>query len=344
MSHVGNASFRYHNSALLSVTHIEAPVKVSSAEFEERLAPTRKRLRLPANLLARISGVVERRWWEPGTRFDDPAIEAGAKALAEAGVEPAEVGLLINTSVTRTHLEPSVAARIHDGLRLPTSAVNFDIVNACLGFVNAMMLASTMIDSGQVRYAVVVNSEDSRGTQETTLSRLSGPDVTRADYRREFASLTLGSGAAAAVLGRADEHAGAHRVIGGVSRAGTEHHGLCVGGLEGMFTDTKALLTGGLALVVDAWREANNGAGFGWLDMDRYVTHQISTPYTEAVIAAIDLDPDRVPVTFSHWGNVGPASLPMTLAAEAPSLVGGDRVLCMGVGSGLNAAMLELAW
>lgn len=319
-------------------------MRVPSSRFEEELAPTRRRLRLPDNLLERVSGVVERRWWEPGTRFDDPAIEAGAKALAEAGVDAARVGLLVNTSVTRTHLEPSVAVRIHHGLSLPPSAVNFDIANACLGFVNGIMLAATMIDAGQTDYAVIVNSEDSRSTQETTLRRLARPEATREDYRREFASLTLGSGAAAAVIGRADLHPGGHRVVGGVSRAGTEHHELCVGSLDGMFTDTKGLLDGGLPLVAAAFGEANNGAGFRWTDMDRYVTHQISTPYTRAIIDAIDLPEDRVPITFAHWGNVGPASLPMTLAAQADSLAPGDRVLCMGVGSGLNTAMLELEW
>lgn len=344
MTSAGNATFRYSNATLLAVTHIEAPVRVPSSRFEEELAPTRRRLRLPDNLLERVSGVVERRWWEPGTRFDDPAIEAGAKALAEAGVDPARVGLLVNTSVTRTHLEPSVAVRIHHGLSLPTSAVNFDIANACLGFVNGMMLAATMIDAGQIDYAVIVNSEDARATQETTLRRLGRDDATREDFHREFASLTLGSGAAAAVLGRADLHPGGHRVVGGVSRAGTEHHELCVGSLDGMFTDTKGLLEGGLPLVVAAWAEANNGAGFRWDDMARYVTHQISTPYTRAVIEALDLPADRVPITFSLWGNVGPASLPMTLAAQADTLEPGDRVLCMGVGSGLNTAMLELEW
>lgn len=319
-------------------------MRVPSSRFEEELAPTRRRLRLPDNLLERVSGVVERRWWEPGTRFDDAAIEAGAKALAEAGVDPARVGLLVNTSVTRTHLEPSVAVRIHHGLSLPSSAVNFDIANACLGFVNGIMLAATMIDAGQIDYAVIVNSEDARGTQETTLRRLARPEVTREDYRREFASLTLGSGAAAAVIGRADLHPGGHRVVGGVSRAGTEHHELCVGSLDGMFTDTKGLLDGGLPLVTAAFAEANNGAGFQWGDMDRYVTHQISTPYTKAVIDAIDLPEDRVPITFGYWGNVGPASLPMTLAAQADTLAPGDRVLCLGVGSGLNTAMLELQW
>lgn len=344
MTPAGNATFRFSNAALLSVTHIEAPVRVPSSEFEERLAPTRRRLRLPDNLLERVSGIVERRWWEPGTRFDDPAIEAGAKALAEAGVDSARVGLLVNTSVTRTHLEPSVAVRIHHGLSLPSAAMNFDIANACLGFVNGIILAATMIDAGQIDYAVIANSEDSRGTQETALERLSRPTATREDYHREFASLTLGSGAAAAVIGRADLHPGGHRIIGGVSRAGTEHHELCVGGLDGMFTDTKGLLEGGLPLVAAAWQEANNGAGFQWAGMDRYVTHQISTPYTRAVIGAIDLPADRVPITFSHWGNVGPASLPMTLAAQADTLAPGDRVLCMGVGSGLNTAMLELQW
>ncbi|MGC5616539.1 3-oxoacyl-ACP synthase III [Georgenia sp. Z1491] len=344
MTDVGNASFRYRDTAVLSVTHIEAPVRVPSTDFEDRLADTRRRLRIPDHMLERVSGVVERRWWEPGTRFDDPAIEAGAKALADAGVDASRVGLLVNTSVTRTHLEPSVAVRIHHGLSLPSSALNFDLANACLGFVNGMMLAATMIDSGQIEYAVIVNSEDPRETQRTTIERLGRSDATREDYSREFASLTLGAGAAAAVLGPAGRHPGSHRVVGGVSRAGTEHHELCVGDLDGMFTDTKGLLDGGLALVTDAWREAHNGAGFDWTDMDRYVTHQISTPYTRAVIDAIDLPADRVPITFSHWGNVGPASLPMTLAAQAESLETGDRVLCMGVGSGLNTAMLELAW
>lgn len=344
MTPAGNATFRFSNAALLSVTHIEAPVRVPSSQFEDQLAPTRRRLRLPDNLLERVSGVVERRWWEPGTRFDDAAIEAGAKALAEAGVDTARVGLLVNTSVTRTHLEPSVAVRIHHGLSLPSAAMNFDIANACLGFVNGIILAATMIDAGQIDYAVIANSEDSRGTQETTLERLNRPTTTREDYHREFASLTLGSGAAAAVIGRADLHPGGHRIIGGVSRAGTEHHELCVGGLDGMFTDTRGLLDGGLPLVAAAWHEANNGAGFRWTGMDRYITHQISTPYTRAVVGAIDLPADRVPITFSHWGNVGPASLPMTLAAQADSLAPGDRVLCMGVGSGLNTAMLELTW
>ncbi|MCU6481271.1 MULTISPECIES: 3-oxoacyl-ACP synthase III [Arthrobacter] len=340
---IGNATFRHHNTALLAVTSVEAPVVVSSSDFDERLAPSLKRLRLSKRLLERVAGVKERRWWAPGTAFDDAAIEAGAKALAEAGIEAGQIGLLINTSVTRRNLEPSVAVKIHNGLGLPSSAMNFDLANACLGFVNGMTLAANMIDSGQIKYALIVAGEDAQATQETTFRRLNAETSTREDYLREFATLTLGSGAAAAVIGPASDHPGAHRILGGVSRAGTSHHELCVGGPDGMFTDTKGLLDNGLELVTNAWDEAHTD-GWDWRKMDRYVTHQVSNSYTNAIIKAVDLVRSKVPVTFPKWGNVGPASLPMTLAQEAQTLSAGDRVLCMGVGSGLNTTMMEIAW
>ncbi|MGW6175373.1 3-oxoacyl-ACP synthase III [Arthrobacter sp. NPDC055138] len=340
---IGNATFRHDNAALLAVSSVEAPVAVTSAEFDERLAPSLKRLKLSRKLLERVAGVTERRWWSPESSFDDAAIEAGAKAMAEAGVEPNQIGLLINTSVTRVNLEPSVAVKIHHGLGLPSSAMNFDLANACLGFVNGITLAANMIDSGQIKYALIVAGEDAQPTQETTFERLNRPDSTRADYLREFATLTLGSGAAAAVIGPADVHPESHRILGGVSRAGTEHHELCVGGPAGMFTDTKGLLDNGLELVVSAWHEAHRD-GWNWTAMDRYVTHQVSTSYTNAIIKAVDLVRERVPITFPKWGNVGPASLPMTLAQESQTLSSGDRVLCMGVGSGLNTTMMEIAW
>jgi acyl-CoA:acyl-CoA alkyltransferase len=338
----GNATFEHRDVALLAVTAVEAPVVVPSQRFDEQLASTLRRLRLPRGLLRRVAGVTERRWWDEGTTFDDAATQAAAKALAESGVNPSQVGLLINTSVTRTHLEPSVASRIHDGLGLPTSALNFDITNACLGFVNGLTLAAQLIDAGQVRYAVIVDGEDPRPTQEATIRRLSQPGSTREDFLREFATLTLGAGAAAAVLGPASAHPGAHRVLGGVSRAATQHHALCVGGPDGMSTDPQGLLDGGLELVVDAWNEAE--PRWGWSTADRFVTHQVSTVHTSSIIDVLGLDRRRVPTTFPRWGNVGPASLPMTLAAEADSLSAGDRVVCMGVGSGLNTAMTEIVW
>jgi 3-oxoacyl-[acyl-carrier-protein] synthase-3 len=78
--------------------------------------------------------------------------------------------------------------------------------------------------------------------------------------------------------------------------------------------------------------------------MDRYVIHQVSQVHTNAVCERLGIDPTRVPRTFPDRGNIGPASVPFTLAGEAHDLVDGDRVLLMGIGSGLNASILEIAW
>lgn len=340
----GNATFHHQNAALLSVAEVEAPEVLTSKELDGRLADALKRLRLPTGLLPRVAGVKARRHWRKDGDVRAGTVEAGRKALRAAGIEPGQVSMMINTSVSRPYLEPSVAVGVHSDLGLPSSAMNFDITNACLGFVNAITLASSLIDAGQVKYVLIVNGEDITNLSEATVKRLNSPDteIDRDDFMSEFASLTLGCGAAAAVVGPAEDHPEAHRIVGGVTRAATQHHGLCVGDERGMFTDSRGLLEGGLELVMDAWEDAKQN--FDWQHMDSYVTHQVSSLHTSSIIKAAKLDKTRVPVTYPELGNVGPASLPITLAREAPKLSSGDRVLCMGVGSGLNTAMVEIQW
>ena len=190
----GNASFRLGNTTVLSVGAVEAPIVVPSAAFDERLATTYERVGMLPGMLVKLAGVRERRWWPTDVTFADAAAMAGAKALAEAGIRPEQVGVMINSSVSREHLEPSTAVAVHHQLGLPTSCLNFDLANACLGFVNAIQLVGTMIDAGQVDYALIVDAEGSRHTQEVTLDRLSSPDATAADFKSQFATLTLGSG------------------------------------------------------------------------------------------------------------------------------------------------------
>ncbi len=338
----GNASFEYSRAALLAVTEVEAPLEVTSDDLDEKLKDVLARLKLPASLLQRVAGVRARRFWDETRDFQEAAADAGTAALSAAGVDASRVGLLINTSVTRATLEPSVAVRIHDLMGLPTSATNFDITNACLGFVNGLMIASTLVDAGQIDYAVVVAGEDSGRVQEATVRNLHAQTTNRGNFMEQFASLTLGCGAAAAVVGSIEDHPDAHRILRGVTRAGTDHHGLCVGDHNGMFTDSTALLTDGLELVMDAWNDTPQE--WGWRDMDRYITHQVSQLHTNAISEAAGLDPERIPRTFPTLGNVGPASLPITLVREQERLSAGDHVLCLGVGSGLNTAMLEIQW
>ena len=320
----GNATFRFTDTAVLSVSIAEAPIVVTSAEIDEALADTYARLDVRPGLLEGLAGIVERRWWPEDVTFADAAAMAGAKALADAGIEAKRVGLLIDTSVSRGHLEPSAAVDVHHQLD------------------NGMHLAGTLIDAGQIDYAIIVDGEGSRGLHERTIERLQRPETTVADIFENFASLTLGSGGAAMVLGRASEHPEGHRFIGGVSRAATEHHRICVGDMNQMRTDSRALLEAGLELSAATWQEGCES--FDWTDLDCYVIHQVSSVHTQAVTAALGIDPARVPMTFPRYGNIGPASIPFTLAQQVDNLRGGDRIGCLGIGSGLNASVIEIAW
>jgi len=337
----GNASFDLNDAAVVSIAHVEAPEVVTSAYFDEVLAETYERVGAQPGLLESLAGIKERRWWPEGYLYTDAAAAAGEKAIEESGVRIDDIGLLIDTSVCRDRLEPSSAVTVHNALDLPSWCLNFDLSNACLGFVNALQVAGNMIDSGQIDYALIVDGEGSRGLQETTLARLSGVDATMADLFAEFASLTLGSGGAASVLGRHSENPGSHKIIGGAARADTSHHNLCVGSLEQMRTDTKLLLNAGLQVAKLGWVDAQER---DWLDADRYIAHQISQVHTAMLCETLGIDPARVPLSFPFLGNVGPASIPITLSLEAESLEQGDQVLLLGIGSGLNASAMELTW
>jgi len=339
----GNSVFTHQHSGVLSIAAIEAPVVITSAWLDEQLAETYQRNGMRAGLLADVAGIEERRWWTPDVSFADAAAMAGKAAIEKAGIDPSQIGILMSTSVCKSHLEPSVACAVHDRLGLPTSCLNFDIGNACLGFMNAMHVAAMMLDAGLVEYALIVDGEGSRYTQELTLERLRRPEATAADVFAEFASLTLGSGAAAMVLTRTDRHPEAHRIVGGVARAATQHNLLCVGSLERMTTDTAGLLTAGLDLAEQAWTNAL--LSFDWSDgADWYILHQVSKVHTTMLCARLGIDPDKAPLTYPRYGNVGPAAVPITLASVQDQIQPGQRVFCMGIGSGLNTSLTEIVW
>ncbi len=338
-----NSTHRFTNTVMLGIERVEAPTVVTSDELDDRLSEVYSRTRMRGGVLEGLVGIKARRRWSDDRSFIDGAVAAGQAALAASGVATSEVGLMINTSLSRRWLEPSTAVVIHDALGLPPSCQNFDVTNACLGFVNGIEIAAAMIDAGLVEHALVVASEDSGPVQESTIGRLSTDVTTSRDVMAEFAALTLGSGAAAMVLGRADKNPHGHRVVAAASRAATQYHELCVGDNETMITDLKGLLDAGLELSSGLWAEA--ASDFGWdQGIERYFVHQVSQVHTDALCRRLGIDPERVPRSFPEFGNIGPASVPFTLAGNHDGLEPGDRILLMGIGSGLNACCLEIAW
>ncbi len=337
----GNFNYSFNDVAVVSIEACDAPIVVTSSQIDDMLAPFYARVGAEPGLLQQLAGIEERRQWPADVSFIQASTMAGEQAIQAAGIDRSRIGLLTNTSVCRDRLEPSTAVSVHHALGLSTTCLNFDISNACLGFVSAMHMAGSLIESGQMDYALIVDGEGTREIYQHTLDRLLDESSTLIDLYANFASLTLGSGAVAMVLGRHSENPGSHRLLRGDFRADTEHHDLCVGSLEGMRTNTRELLLAGTALGKLGWDESDKA---DWDDMQRYIIHQVSRTHTAAIIEALGIDPQRVPMTFPTFGNIGPAALPVTLAKEADSLSPGDRVLCIGVGSGLNVAFVELLW
>ncbi|HSO23101.1 MAG TPA: 3-oxoacyl-ACP synthase III [Chondromyces sp.] len=337
---------QFENVSVLSVAHVDAPHRVTSADIESRLAPTMERLGIRPDLLRELSGIMERRVWDEGTQPSEVAAMAGEKAIEASGVDRSKLGILINTSVCRDYLEPSTACIAHSILGLPETCMNFDLGNACLGFVNGMDMVGNMIDRGQVDYAILVNGETSRQITEATIERLLDPTTDDATFRENFASLTLGSGAAAMVLGRSDLEPDGHPFMGSVNLAATQHCRLCAGNIDHMVTRTRELLMAGLDLAVRTWGRAAEALGWTADAIDHFVVHQVSKVHTEQFAGILGIDLGKIFRIYPEFGNVGPAGVPIALSKllESGRLQRGQRVALLGIGSGINCTMADLRW
>ena len=336
----------FQHVAIAGLAHVDAPRRLSSDEINARLKPTLDRLGIKTDVLRDVAGIHARRLWDGEMQASSAATLAGVKALADAGIDPDKVGLLVNTSVSRDFLEPSTASIVSGNLGLGEMCQNFDVANACLAFLNGMDIASRMIERGEIDYALVVDGETADLAYEKTLERMAHVDLTEEQFRNEMATLTLGSGAAAMVLARAELAPGAPRYRGGVTRAATQWNALCRGNLDRMVTDTRMLLIEGMKLAQKTFIAAKLALGWVVEELDEFVIHQVSQVHTQAFIQAFGIDPKKVLTIFGEHGNIGPASVPIVLSKlrELGRLKKGDRVALLGIGSGLNCSMAEVVW
>ena len=337
---------RFDNVAVLSVQAVDAPHRIASGFINARLRPVMDRLGIHVDLLGKVAGVQARRFWDPGVQPSQAATLAAEAVLAESGIDRSRIGVLVNTSVCRDFLEPATACLVHGNLGLSPDCLNFDLGNACLAFLNGMQVVATMIERGQLEYGLIVDGEGSRHIVEATLRRLTTEDITAEEFHQQFASLTLGSGSAAMLLGRADQAPDAHRFVGTVSQAASHQNHLCRGTTEKMLTDSRGLLKAGVDLAQQTWSKAEQELGWDRSDIDEFVLHQVSHVHTAELTRALQLDPERVLPIYPEYGNVGPAAVPIALtkAVQAGRVTKGSRVALMGIGSGLNCTMAEVVW
>lgn len=334
------------NVFLEAIAYELPPYIVSSDSIVERLEPTSLRLGIDSGQIMAATGVEERRFWAPGTTIVSAATRASRRAIEQSGLDLEDIGALVSTSVCKDYLEPSVASMVHGELGLSPGCMNLDVGNACLGFLNGIALVADLIELGRIKAGVIVDAESSREVVEATVERLRRSDARMEDLRLNFPTLTLGSGAVAMVLTHRSVGTRKHRLVGHVSLADTVHRHLCVGKPHEMLVHAQELLKAGLMLARQTWGLGQKLLGWTASSLDFIVGHQVGSKHFARLFELFGLDPSRTFVTYPFLGNVGPASIPLTLAiaAERGMIKSGDRLGLMGIGSGLNCLMMEIEW
>ena len=314
------------------------------------------------------SGIRERRWAGPGETTGTLGLAAARDALADAGVDPADVDIVVVATSTPDNPMPSTGAQIAHHLGISAGA--FDVNAACAGFVYALTTASGLVSSGVARTALVVGSD--------TMSTIVDP------HDRGTAVL-FGDGAGALVLtsGRTPGAAGLAPAVpattAGLARASSGPAGLAglvasdlVGDPAGV--ELLVVPAGGSARPASAesvaarahflrmdgrevFRRAVRGvtasigrtldlAGCTPDDVALFVPHQANARIVDAVLGRTGLAPERTSSTIDRYGNTSAGSIPIALAeaADAGTVAPGDLVLMCGFGAGLSIGTALWRW
>ena len=321
---------QYNRVYLDAIGYELPPVVVSTAELEARLKPMYEANKLPAGQLELLTGISERRWWEPGYRLSDGATAAGRKALAQSGLKASDVDILIYAGVCREQFEPATACAVAANLGISSDATMYDLSNACLGVLNGVIEVANRIELGQAKAGLVVSCETAREINETAIER-----VTRSKsvdvFRQSLATFTGGSGAVA-VLVTGEELATEkrRRLVGGAAKNAPEHHNLCRWGVQ-------SLLPTGVTRVV----EENFAAA---------MQRALDTQAGALLQRGVDLGMRHLmqPFMETHAGDVLKHGVDLgmkTWATFLGKLGWGkemiDRVICHQVGAGHRDAVLK---
>jgi 3-oxoacyl-[acyl-carrier-protein] synthase-3 len=304
-----------------------------------------------------MSGIKERRLWEKGARPSDGAVLAGAKAIERSDVKPGDLGAVVMCSVCKDFLEPATACVAHDALGLSPDALVFDMSNACLGVLTGMMVMGKMVENGVISSALLLAGENSGPLLETTINTiLNDSAITRQTIKPHFASLTIGSGAVAVVLSKSSEsNAGKPRLVAASHLAATDQNDLCRGNadtgmLDGarvlMNTDSETLMLKGVEAAAKTWGKFKNETGWRNEDPDVFCAHQVGTAHRRLLYDSLEIDLGKDFSTLEYFGNTGSVSCPMTFAKalESNDFPKGSKVALLGIGSGINCAMMGVEW
>jgi len=291
------------------------------------------------------SGIAERRIAAPGEAASDMAVPAAQRALADAGLSPADIDLLIVATVTPDMPMPATACILQHKLGLPTSTACFDLNAACSGFIYALDTACAMIGSGRYRHALVVGVEK--------LSSI-------VDWSDRTTCVLFGDGAGAAVIGSSPQP--------GIGLLGTRlgAYGDCVdllcipgGGSNAPATAAsianrdhfiqmkgKEVFKYAVRGMEEAARDILEQHGLSAHQIDLVIPHQANLRIIESIAQYLELPLERFFVNLDRYGNTSAASIPIALdeARRAGRIRAGDLTLLVAFGAGLTYGSALLRW
>ncbi|HIJ95567.1 MAG TPA: 3-oxoacyl-ACP synthase III [Desulfuromonadales bacterium] len=346
---------KYRNVVIEAMGYELAPVVVTTAELEARLEPLYRYLRIVPGQLQALTGIRERRWWEPGYPLSYGAIAAARKVLSVTGISPGDIGALIYTGVCREQFEPATACRVAAKIGIGGKAAVFDLSNACLGVLNGILDVANRIELGQIKAGLVVSCESAREINDIMIERML-EERTMQHFGASLATLTGGSGAVAILLTDGSfSGSSRRRLLGGITQAAPEHHRLCLWGitpdgkggyLQNMSTDGVNVMNYGVELGRTTWDTFLPHIGWKTGDVDQVICHQVGSAHQSAILKTLDIPAEKDFSTYEYLGNMGTVSLPLTaaIADERDILEAGDKVAFLGIGSGLNCLMLGIEW
>ncbi|MBA2565647.1 MAG: ketoacyl-ACP synthase III [Gemmatimonadetes bacterium] len=258
------------------------------------------------------TGIRERHICAAGEHGAALGADAVAVACAEAGIDPAELELLVCSTSTPDHLLPSTACEIQARLGLRRAGC-FDVQAACSGFIYATAVAQGLLSTGLYRNAVVVAAEK--------MSAIT-------DYTDRATCVLFGDGAGAAVL-VVEDGEGESGILSSILRTdGTQMELLWrpAGGAvqpstpqtlarrdEMLKQEGRQVYRHAVRSMADSSREAVEQAGLALEDVDWVVPHQANLRIIEGVAGQLGLPMSRMYVNIERFGNTSSASIPIAL-------------------------------
>jgi 3-oxoacyl-[acyl-carrier-protein] synthase III len=283
------------------------------------------------------TGIHERRLAEPGElAMSDLALPAARDALAQAGVAPADVDLLIMATVTPDMAFPSTSALLADALG-STDAAAYDLSAGCTGFMYAIAQAYGMIAAGLSEKALVIGGD--------VLSSI-------LDWTDRSTLVLFGDGAGAVVMERAsrggflgfelgaDGGGGDSLWLPGSGSRKFENPDRFVkmNGREVFKFATRVMVTSAQAIL--------ERCGLSVDDVDVYVPHQANIRIIDHAARKLGIPREKIVVNVDRYGNTSSGSIPLALADAAVDgrLRPGKLVLMTGMGAGLTWGSALIEW